>query len=186
MTNEKLSNDLTAPAANEHKTRRWRGIVFGTALFLAGGILGAVVASPGHSFGPQWHGGPGWQHGPMPGGFGFLPGPVEWRMDRVLSSIDASKEQRDKIKPILERVADDLFTLRDKHLEGRKQIRDTLAAGTIDRAKLDQLRGEQMKLAESASKIVTTALADAADVLTPAQRAELAKRIEARRRWFQG
>lgn len=167
------------------RPRRWRGIVFGTALFLVGGILGAVVASPGYGFG-GWHSGPGWHGGPMGGGFGAMPGPVEWHVERVLASIDAKAEQREKIKPILERTADQLFALREQHLAGRKQMREALAAPTIDRARIEALRAEHIKLADSASRVVAGALVEAAEVLTPEQRAELARRMERRHRWFRG
>ena len=63
---------------------------------------------------------------------------------------------------------------------------DTLAAPTVDRAKLETLRADQMKLAETATKRVTDAVADIADVLTPAQRADLGQRVERWQRWFRG
>jgi len=66
-------------------------------------------------------------------------------------------------------------------VENRKQIREALAAATIDRAKIESLRQAQLKLHDSASKRLTDAITDAAEVLTPAQRAELAKRMERRR-----
>ena len=44
----------------------------------------------------------------------------------------------------------------------------------------------QMKLAETATKRVTDAVADIADVLTPAQRADLGQRVERWQRWFRG
>ena len=124
--------------------------------------------------------------GPGFGGGFFGPGRIEFAVDRALWSVDATSEQRSKITAIIERAADDLLTLRDKHLEGRKQLGEALAAPTIDRAKIEALRTEQMKLADAASKRVADAVADAAEVLTPAQRADLARRIELRRRWFRG
>ena len=81
--------------------------------------------------------------------------------------------RRQKINAIAQKAADDIFALRAKHLEARKQIIDTLAAPTIDRAKLEALRADQMKLADAATKRVTDAVADIGDVLTPAQRADL-------------
>jgi Spy/CpxP family protein refolding chaperone len=119
-------------------------------------------------------------------GGAFFPGRIEQMVGYALDSVDASTEQKQKIRSVAERTADDIFALREKHLAGRKQIGEALAAPTIDRGKIEALRVEQMKLAEDASKRITLAVADAAEVLTPAQRADLAKRIEARRRWFRG
>ena len=81
---------------------------------------------------------------------------------------------------------DDVFALRQQHLEGRRQIREALAAPTVDRSRIEAVRNEQLKLADTASKRVTDAFADAAEVLTPDQRAQLARRIERWQRWFRG
>jgi Spy/CpxP family protein refolding chaperone len=103
-----------------------------------------------------------------------------------LHNVDASSEQQKKITATFQKAADDIFALRAQHLEGRKQIREALAAPTIDRARIDSLRTEQMKLADTAAKRLTDALIEAAEVLTPAQRAELSNRVERWERWFRG
>jgi Spy/CpxP family protein refolding chaperone len=79
-----------------------------------------------------------------------------------------------------------IFELRAKHLEARKQVITLLAAPTIDRPKLEALRTDQMKLADAATKRVSDAVADVAEVLTPAQRADLANRVERWQRWRRG
>ena len=128
-----------------------------------------------------WRGGDG-RH--MDGrGFGgmLFPGAIERRVNRVLGLVDASTEQRQKVRSILEAAGNDLYPIRQQRMENRKQIGQALAAATIDRARIEQLRQEQLKLNDSASKRMTDAIAEAAEVLTPAQRAELAKRMERRR-----
>jgi len=122
--------------------------------------------------------------GPFAGRFG--PGMIERRVEGALRSVDATPEQQQKVKAIFEKTADDLYAVRTKRLENRKQIREALAAATIDKAKIETLRVEQMKAADEASKVFTKAITDAAEVLTPEQRAELAKKIERRQRWFRG
>ena len=117
---------------------------------------------------------------------GFMPGRIERMVDRALWSVDASREQRDKITGIVDQAADDLFAMREKHLEGRRQLRDALAAATVDRNRIESLRTEQMMLADAASKRITGAFADAAEVLTPEQRSTLARHIERWQRWFRG
>ena len=127
--------------------------------------------------GRGWH----WHHGGgrFGGGGQFLtPGRIERIVNRVLWVVDGSTDQKQKIGTILRSAADDLYPLREKHMEGRQQIREVLAAPTIDRAKLEALRVQQMQLADTASKRITAAIADAGDVLTPAQRAELGKRFD--------
>ena len=111
----------------------------------------------------------------------LFPGAIERRVNRVLGLVDASTEQRQKVRQILEAAGNDIYPIRQQRMENRKQIAAALAAATIDRAKIEQLRQEQLKLNDSASKRMTDAITDAAEVLTPAQRAELAKRMERRR-----
>lgn len=145
----------------------------------------------GGEFGPGWGRGPGsghgFGHGPRFGGpMMFGPGRVERMVERLGWAADASTEQKQKITGIVQRAADDVLALRDKHLAARKQLADILAAPTIDRGKLEALRTEQLKLADEASKRIATALADAGEVLTPAQRADLAKRFERFAAWRRG
>ena len=192
------------PLQQPPKRRRLRSFLYASALLLGGGVIGAVVVGP--TIGEGWYG-PSWnepwhQHGwgygrdrhdapygMRPGEFGgrmFGPGRVERGVDRALWFVDASSEQRQKIRDIVEKTADDLFALREKHVEGRKQIAATLGAATIDRAKLDGLRTEQLALADTASKRITQSLADVAEVLTPTQRADLYRWFDRWQRWRHG
>jgi periplasmic protein CpxP/Spy len=109
------------------------------------------------------------------------PGAIERRVNRVLGAVDASTEQRQKVRGIFEAAANDMFPMRQQGMDNRKQMHEALGAATIDRAKIEALRTDQMKLADARSKRMTTALADAAEVLTPAQRADLASRFQRRR-----
>ena len=189
------TNDPLPPApfsiAAAPRPRRLRRVLFSTALLLTGGVIGAVVAGP--SLAQRWDGGPPWAHhgfGPHemgdPGARMFFPGPIERGVERLGWVTDASTEQKSKINTIAQKAADDIFELRTKHLEARKQVIATLAAPTIDRAKLETLRADQMKLADAATKRITDAVADIGEVLTPAQRADLAQRVERWQRWFRG
>ena len=169
-----------APEAKP-KPRRLRRFLFAAALLLTGGVIGAVIAGPtlgqgfGH-FGPRHH-----TSERM-----FFPDPIGRGVERLGWAVDASSEQKAKIDAVAQKAADDLFELRAKHLEARKQIIATLAAPTIDRARLEALRVDQMKLAETATKRISDAVADIAEVLTPGQRADLAQRIERWQRWRRG
>jgi Spy/CpxP family protein refolding chaperone len=172
-----------------------RSVLYAAALLTGGGVIGAVVAGPtlGHGWdGPPWARGYGYgshAHGMYPGEFGargFGSHRIERGFDRVMWFIDATPEQRRKIQTIVGRTADDLLTLRDKHVQSHKQISAALGAATIDRAKLDTLRAEQLALADQASKRITDALAEAAEALTPDQRADLARWFDRWHRWRHG
>jgi Spy/CpxP family protein refolding chaperone len=112
------------------------------------------------------------------GGMDLTPGRIERMVNRLGWAVDASSEQKQKLRDVAQRMADDLRPLREKRREARRQMRDILTAQTVDRSKLEALRADSIKLADQASQRVTTALADAAEVLTPEQRADLARRLE--------
>src|SRR4249920_1300990 len=120
------------------RPRRLRRFVFASALLVTGGVIGAVVVGPvlgqGPGFGPPWHHDRGFGPAHRMGGFGdrmFFPGPIERGVERLGWITDASSEQKTKINAIAQKTADDIFALRQKHLEARKQILDTLAAPTV-------------------------------------------------------
>jgi hypothetical protein len=191
-----MSNPFPAPPVQPApKPRRLRRFLFASALLVTGGVIGAVIAGPVRSQGwsGPWGGPPmhhGWGSHRDMGGYGddrmFFPGRIERGVDRLGWAVDASSEQKQKINAITQKAADDIFDLRARHFEARKQLVETLAAPTIDRARLEALRADQMKLAETATKRVADAVADVAEVLTPAQRADLARRFERWQRWRRG
>jgi periplasmic protein CpxP/Spy len=130
------------------------------------------------------HGG-GWRRG------GFMDGPldpaaVDEHLERMLKhlyvEIDATDEQKERLAPIVKQAAKDLLPLRKKMRAARTQAIELLTRDTIDRSAIEALRAGQLQLAEQASRRIAQSLADVAEVLTPAQRKELAARIERHRR----
>jgi len=95
---------------------------------------------------------------------------VEKRVDKALSSTDASAEQKKKVADILQAAFKDLRPLRDKRIENRKAMEAALQAPTIDPARIEAIRVEQMKVADEASKRFTKALEDAGNALSAGQR----------------
>ena len=128
-------------------------------------------------------GGPGWGHhgrGPM------TPEQMSQRIDRgvdrMLGDVGATDEQKRKVADIAKAAATELAPLRDKHRAARRQAMELMAAPTIDRPALERLRAEQLQMADAASRRITQAMADAAEVLTPEQRAKLKERMDRRMR----
>jgi Spy/CpxP family protein refolding chaperone len=105
---------------------------------------------------------------------------MEHRVKRMFSSVKASEEQQAQASAIVRRALADLRPIQEQRREGRKAAIDLLSRPSIDRRAIEAQRAEQLKLAEAASKRMTQALADLAEVLTPEQRAELAKRMTQR------
>jgi periplasmic protein CpxP/Spy len=106
---------------------------------------------------------------------------IEYMVKRLLVGTDASDAQRAKITEIVNAALTDLRPVHDKHQAARKAGLEILSKPTIDRAALETLRTEQIGLADTASKRITAALADVAEVLTPEQRSAVAQRIQQHR-----
>ena len=148
-------------------------------------LIGGIAAGLGIKAFAQDGGFGGWRCG----GFAAAaldPATLDEHLERMLKhlyvEIDATEEQKQKLAPIVKQAAQDLLPLRQKMRETRGRAFELLTQETIDRGAIEAFRGEQLKLAEQASMRVTQALADAAEVLTPAQRKELALRVERHRR----
>lgn len=126
-------------------------------------------------------------HGPMGGpmmGMDADPAVAERRADGMLrfmlADIDATQEQRDRIAAIMKGARTDLADTHQRLRGGREQTINLLAAPVVDRAALERVRTEQTQLHEAISRRMLQAVADAAEVLTPEQRAKLAEKHRAR------
>ena len=95
---------------------------------------------------------------------------IEKRVDKALTGTDASQDQKKKVTEILQTAFKDMKPLQDKRVENRKAMQEALQAPTIDPAKIEAIRGEQMKIADASSKRFTKALTDAGNVLNAQQR----------------
>ena len=104
----------------------------------------------------------------------------ERRLDYMLEEIDATPEQATRLKEIFGSVRDEVGPVVSGFRETRGQIADLLAAPTIDRAAAETLRAERIAAIDTASRQMTAAILDAAEVLTPEQRAQLAKHFNER------
>ena len=95
---------------------------------------------------------------------------IEKRIDKALGSTDATQDQKAKVTAILQTAFKDMKPLHDQRVENRKAMEAALQAPTVDPAKIEQIRGLQMKVSDDSSKRFTKALTDAANVLSADQR----------------
>ena len=111
---------------------------------------------------------------------------LDYRIGRIVSQVGGTPEQKDRLVAIARAAMTDLRPMRDQMREGRRRGLDLLAARSVDRAALEQLRQSQMQVANARSQRTVQAMADAAEVLTPEQRVKVAdhlrQRMERRRR----
>jgi Spy/CpxP family protein refolding chaperone len=145
--------------------------------FTLAALIGGVAAGIGFKAFAHGH-----RRGPID------PAEMEKHLDRMLKhlyvEIDATEEQKQRLEPIVKQAAKDLLPMRENLHAGRRQAIELLTQDRIDAAAIEELRVRQLRLADEASRRLTRALADAAEVLNPAQRKQLAAHFARRHgRW---
>jgi len=176
------TSEIQLPAKKRGGRRKFFG---GLAL---GGLLGALAAS---SFNVWSQGGP--DGAPGRGCWGHKrtsamtpeerAARADFGTEWVLGKVDATPEQKTRIKAIVQDAIKDLSQVREEHIKNRNAFTQALTQPSVDRATLKQIRQSEMQLAESASERFVNAIADAADVLTPEQRGKLVEMANQFRRW---
>ena len=109
-------------------------------------------------------------------------GPMGGRMlERALDSVNATAEQRTRIRDIMKAAADELRPQREASRSLRQQTMALFAQPTVDARAVETLRQQMVQQHDQTSRRWTQALLDASAVLTPDQRKQLAERIQQRR-----
>jgi Spy/CpxP family protein refolding chaperone len=161
-----------SPRATTRNRRRWVAAALTAAVVGAFGAQIPAYAHEGscHSHHHAWHK----HHGKM------SPQKMEQRMekriDHMLDRVKATDEQKQKINAITKSAFTDLQPLHQQRRDLRRKAMALLTQPTIDQAAFQQLQTQQQQLADKISQRRDQALIDAAQVLTPEQRADLAKR----------
>ena len=157
-----------------HRGRRW--LLAGVAVAVVGALTFACIshARDGGCEYSQHH--MGRHHGPI------NPETAAKHIDGMVSHLlkDGTPEQRAKVSAIAKDALSDLMPLHEQHRAARAKGLQILTQPTIDRAALEQVRADELRLAEQVSKRVTQAIADAAEVLNPEQRLKLAEHLKKR------
>ncbi len=99
---------------------------------------------------------------------------------RMMDELDATPDQEKKLFAIFDAVRGEMRDTMIDFRSTRGEVLDILGAETIDRDAVEKLRAERVAAMDAASKTMTAALIEAAEVLTPEQRAKLAAFIEER------
>jgi Spy/CpxP family protein refolding chaperone len=173
-------SSVPAPGAPRARRGRAGAALLVVLILMAGAFVGGLfTVAFGQPSGP-------WHMGAMDGPFD--PARAVAHVDRAIKHLaieaDATADQQTKLVGIAEAAVKDLLPLREKAQANRKQALDLFTAPTIDRAAVEKLRSEQLALAETASKRIAQALADAADVLSADQRKTLVERMASHGRWW--
>jgi periplasmic protein CpxP/Spy len=145
--------------------RRW--LLFAAPVALIGGTM----ATSAFAFGPGWH---GWGGGDPE----KMEKMVDRRVDRMLDSIDASADQKTRVKGTIARLRPQLRALRAEKHKLHEAGAKALAADRVDPNEIERLRREALKLAERGSTLVSGGLVEIAQVLNPEQRRELLEHFQ--------
>jgi Spy/CpxP family protein refolding chaperone len=134
----------------------------------------------GHSYGQghdEGHGHHGKHHGrhAQGGSQGMV------LSEHMLDRVQASPEQKARIREILMVARKDLQARRDDGKALREQSMKLLTQPDIDPKAIEELRAQAMARHDAASKRLTQAVVEASQVLTPEQRQQLAQHMEQRR-----
>ena len=153
------------PKGGHGRTFLYGALVLGVAAVLTTGALQAL------GYGPFRHGACG----------AADPAQLEKKIDRIAGwiaeDLGGTPEQEAKLAAIAKAAARDLAPVHDELVSGRREAVEILTATEVDRAALEAHRVRQMQLVTQASERLVAAVADAADVLTPEQRAKAADRL---------
>ena len=182
-------SNTTSPSPSPPPIRTCRGrrgvfvLVF-LAVALVAGLTGNMLST---AFGQGF----AWHHGGFMGAMGGMgpmggpltPAQIDDRIDRATKhmaiELDASPDQQAKIAGIAKAAVNDLRPLHEKAQAARSQAIALLTAPTVDRSAIERLRADQIALAETASKRIAQAVADASEVLNPDQRHKIADWVAA-------
>jgi Spy/CpxP family protein refolding chaperone len=164
-----IHNDNEAAPAPRSR-RRW---LISGALVLAVGAAGASFANGGLDL-PGHHGHA--RHMAM------SPAAMEAHIDKMVEQFaaDASPDQKARLAAITKAAMADLRPAHEQFRQAHAKAHELLTAPVIDRAALEQLRAEQMQRLDFISRRILAAVEDAADVLTPEQRAKFGEHLRAR------
>jgi periplasmic protein CpxP/Spy len=170
MTEQEPAANLDEASRNRPRcSRRRRFGVAALVILLTAGFAGALTKN---AWSNRFGGHCGFMSGPSD------PARAERRAavfaDHIADRIEATTEQREKLVAVAKTAAKDIVPLRQKMQDARKQVIEAFTQPTVDRARIEQLRMEQVANIEAISKRMTQTAADAAEVLTPDQRKKLA------------
>ena len=173
-----------------HGAWRWGRRVAGSVVLIAG-LLAATSAMNAWAApeGPQRgkgqdtcmaHGGKAHMGAGMP----FM-GPILHKggrgLERWLTRLDATPEQRTRIQGIAQAARADLDVLHQQAKVLKTEAQTVMRQPKVDAAEAERVRARMMAHHDAVSKRMWAAMIEVSEVLTPAQREALAQRMSERR-----
>jgi len=149
----------------------------GALRFLLVSIVMAVLSAVALSAWAQPH------HRGMGGHGGWMGSPerMSRMIDRMLDGVNATDEQRSKIKQIAQGAATDLKAQREAGRALRERSMQLFTQANVDANAVETLRQQMLQQHDQSSRRITQAMLEASQVLTPEQRVKVAERMKQRR-----
>ena len=178
-----------------HSGRRWLMPAMLIGALLIGGLIGRACTHErgdghgrrgmdmqGHSqmqgeFGGREMGGQGGMGGMRGHGGPFGAGMIE----RIGSKVNATDEQKTKLTAIATKLNEGQADRQTAMQSMRQKSMELLSADPVDTNAIEQVRASQTAFMDEQSKRMSQAMVEVAQVLTPEQRAQLAKMMPAGR-----
>jgi Spy/CpxP family protein refolding chaperone len=159
-----------ADAPAPRSRRRW---LIAAALVVVAGTAGASFASSGPGL---------FHHRGHAGHMAMDPAAMDAHIDKMVEQFaaGASPDQKARVAAIAKAAVADLRPAHEQLRQAHARAHELLMAPVIDRAALEQLRVTQMQRMDFISRRILAAVEDAAEVLTPEQRAKFAEHLRAR------
>jgi periplasmic protein CpxP/Spy len=164
---------MASTQASIPATQRMRLIAVALIVSAAGVCASIAQAQP--AAGPRGEASHAMHGGPMGG---FMGGRM---LERALDSVNATTEQRTRIRDIMKAAADDVRKQHEASRGLREQAMTLFSQPTVDARAVESLRQQMVQQHDQSSRRWTQAMLDASAVLTPEQRQQLAERMKQRR-----
>lgn len=139
---------------------------------------------PGGGPGAMGFGGPGMGHGGYGMGYGRHGFDSEARIERMAAVLDLTKEQRDKVRAIVDKSTPKTRELRDKIADNRTKLHALMQQEKPKDAEVRKLADEKGKLVAEMIVERTKVKSEIHAVLTPEQREKMQQRFHQRGRYW--
>ena len=93
------------------------------------------------------------------------------------ASSTAKGRRRRMVMDIVEQSVAELYGLADDHRAHKGALREAFSGAHVDRAEIERIRGAEIELADAASRQLTSAITEIAEILSPAQWETLLERV---------
>ncbi|MFT3926253.1 MAG: periplasmic heavy metal sensor [Myxococcales bacterium] len=102
---------------------------------------------------------------------------MERRAEHLLDAVDADDAQREQVEAILAKNAPQMFALMQEGRALRQELKAALLAERVDRTQIALGKQKLDALAQRMANLGVDGLASVAEVLTPAQRKQIADKL---------